>query len=112
MSDIISPILLVGETYPMQFNFGTFLAVGETISGATATAIVFSGTDNTPSTILSGSPTIASPIVTQNITNNTSSEGVIYEIICVVTTSATHVFSLKGYIAFTSPAGQYLGNGT
>ncbi len=112
MSSIITPLLLTGETYPVEFNFGVQLAVGETISGATCTAIVFAGTDNTPSTILSGIPAISTPTVTQSVTSNASSEGVIYEVTCVVTTSATHVFSQSSKIAFASPAGAWAGNGT
>ncbi len=112
MTSIITPLLLTGETYPVEFNFGVQLAVGETISGATCTAIVFAGTDNTPSTILSGLPSIATPLVTQNITSNANSEGVIYEVTCVVTTSATHVFSQSTKIAFVTPSGAFAGNGT
>ena len=112
MTSIITPLLLTGETYPVTFNFGVQLAVGETISGATCTAIVFSGTDNTPSTILSGSPTISTPTATQLVTSNANSEGVIYEVTCVVTTSATHVFSQSSKIAFVTPSGAFAGNGT
>ncbi len=112
MSDLIIPLILVGETYPAVFNFGIYLAVGETISGATVAVTVFSGTDNSPSTILSGSVSISGSTVTQNLTNNSSSEGVIYAVTCVATTSATHVFSQKCFVAFVTPAGQFGGNGT
>ena len=112
MTMVIVPQLNLGVDYPVQFDFTSLLAVGETVSGATCTAIVFAGTDSTPSTILNGSPTIVGSVATQIITSNANSEGVIYEVTCVVTTSATHVFSRAAKIAFVAPGGAFAGNGT
>ncbi len=112
MTMVIVPQLTLGIDYPVEFDFSTFLAVGETVSGATCTAIVFAGTDSTPSTILNGSPVIVGTVATQVITSNANSEGVIYEVTCVVTTSLSHVFSRAAKIAFVSPGGAFAGNGT
>lgn len=77
-------------------DFTSLLAVGETISSATVTASVFSGTDPTPSAILSGSATYSTPTVTQVITGGVL--GVIYELKFVCTTSASQTLVLTGYL--------------
>ena len=104
------PQIEVGETYPAEFNFGLYLAVGETISGATSTATVFAGSDPSPSSILDGSPTISGTVVTQKVYGGVS--GVIYNVTVVVTTSAGNVFSLAGKLAYTTQSQLFAGNGS
>ena len=53
--------------YSAIFDFAQDLAIGETLASAGVTATVYSGTDGTPSAILSGIPTISGKQVVQTI---------------------------------------------
>lgn len=85
-----------GETVKYEFDFAGMLASSETISTQVCTATVYSGTDASPSSIISGSATASGSVVTQAITAGTI--GVIYEITCTITTSATQTLILTGYL--------------
>ena len=78
------------------FDFAQYLAVGETISSASVTATVYSGTDASPSSIISGGATSSGAQVTQTITGGVI--GVTYILTCVITTSASKTFVLDGYL--------------
>jgi hypothetical protein len=95
MSRVVQPAKLVNETkiYAWDFN----LAAGETISTASCAATVFSGTDATPSALISGSSTISGAKVTQKLTDGTL--GVIYQVLCTITTSLGQTLKLMSYIA-------------
>lgn len=97
MTRIVQPTKLLGEVATLPFDFLTSLAVGETISTKTVTATVYSGTDATPSAIVSGSATSSGSIVSQKITGGVL--GVIYELLCQVTTSAGQTLQLSSYLA-------------
>ena len=88
---------LVGETLNETFDFLSRLAIGETISTATVTASVYSGTDAAPSAIVSGSAAISGSKVTQKITAGTL--GVVYKLLCVCTTSTSQTLSLAALLA-------------
>lgn len=88
---------LLGETADYQFDFSSRLAVGETISSATVTATVYSGTDASPSSIINGADSTSGAIVTQSITGGVL--GVLYELICAATTSTGQVLQLVGILA-------------
>lgn len=88
---------LVGATQTYQFDFASLLAQGETISTQTVAATVYSGTDASPSSIISGSATASGTIVSQKITAGTL--GVIYQLKCTITTSASQTLVLTGYLA-------------
>lgn len=91
------PSKLLGETKTYYFDFASQLAAGETISSATVVATVYSGTDATPSNIISGSDSASGSIVSQLITAGTL--GVIYELLCSATTSTGQVLQLCGLLA-------------
>ena len=91
------PSKLQGETETYQFDFSSRLAVGETISTQSCAAAVYSGTDASPSAIISGSATASGAVVSQKLTAGTV--GVIYEVICTITTSAGQTLLLAGYMA-------------
>ena len=91
------PSKLVSELRRYQFDFASKLASGETISTQTCTAAVYSGTDASPSSIISGSASASGSVVSQNITAGTA--GVVYELTCTITTSATRTLLLVGYLA-------------
>ncbi len=78
------------------FDFENQLASSETISTASVTATVYSGTDASPSAIVSGSASISGAQVTQKIVDGT--EGVVYLLTCTVTTSAGQTLSLGGFL--------------
>ncbi len=87
---------LAGETSNIFFNFGTRLAVGETISSASVTCAVYSGTDASPSSVISGSATISGAQVTQKVTGGTL--GVTYKLVCTANTSASQVLLLTSFL--------------
>ena len=90
----------VSETKKLTFDFLSDLGVTETISSAPVTAAVFSGTDATPSAIVSGSSSISGSVVTQAITAGTA--GVTYLLTCTATTSASQVLIIQAYLSVVS----------
>jgi hypothetical protein len=78
----------LGDTCFAQpaFDFTSQLAVGETLSGPVVTATVYSGLDPNPAALVSGAASIInSTQVRQLLTGGVV--GVIYELLCQVTTS-------------------------
>lgn len=74
------------------WDFSRLLVGGETISTATITVTVVSGSDASPSAIKSGSTTHTNGVVKQLITGGVN--GVFYLLSCAVTTSASHTYTL------------------
>ena len=98
MTRVELPPKLIGETRTYQVDFASLLAAGETISSvATTVASVYSGTDASPSAILSGSASNSGSVVSQKITAGTL--GVIYQILLQVTTSTSQILQIVGLIA-------------
>lgn len=95
MSRIVLPIKHSGENKKVVFDFISLLAAGETISTAVVTAITWSGTDATPSSLISGSASISSTKVTQMLTAGVA--GVTYALTCTITTSTSQTLKLHGY---------------
>lgn len=87
---------LLGETVTEIFDFTSRLAAAETISTAAVTAVVYSGTDASPSSIVSGSATISGQKVTQKIAAGTL--GVTYLLTCTITTSTSQTLLLEGFL--------------
>lgn len=96
MSRIILPGKLLNETVIETFDFTSRLAASETISTAVTTAAVYSGTDASPSSIISGSATISGQKVTQKIVAGTL--GVTYLLTCTITTSLGQTLILAAYL--------------
>lgn len=96
MSRVELPPKLVGETKLYYFDFSSQIDSGVTLSTATVTAATFSGTDASPSSIISGSATISSAVVSQKITAGTL--GVSYELTCTVTTSDGQTLLMVGVL--------------
>lgn len=84
------------EVKKQVFDFASALAVGETISTQTVTATVYSGTDSSPSSIISGSASASGTKVTQAITGGVV--GVVYYLTCSITTSASQTLKQVGYL--------------
>lgn len=96
MSRLIFSGKCYGETIIETFDFTSRLALAETISTASVTAVTYSGTDASPSAIVSGSASISGTNVTQAITAGT--EGVTYLLKCTVTTSASQTLVLEAFL--------------
>lgn len=86
---------LVGETAIVQFDFTSRLG-SATISTQSVAATVYSGTDASPSSIISGSASASGAVVSQKITAGVA--GVIYELACTITTSDGQTLMLVGYL--------------
>ena len=84
------------ETVIFTFDFTSRLTLAETISTASTTATVYSGTDASPSAIISGSATISGKTVTQAITAGTL--GVTYLLKCQITTSLGQTLDLFAFL--------------
>lgn len=85
-----------GETVLLPFDFTSRLSPGETISTEAVTASVYSGSDPTPNGIVQGAPSVSGAIVKQAITGGVV--GVVYELLCTVTTSLSQTLELSGYL--------------
>ncbi len=95
MSRVVLTPKLQGETKTYTFDFSSSLGTTETISTQVCTASVYSGTDATPSTIISGSATASGNVVSQNLTDGVV--GVVYVILCTITTSLGQTLKLSGF---------------
>ena len=84
-------------TSDTQVVFDFTLPVGETLTSASTTATVYSGTDTTPATLVSGSTTASGSQVTQTLVNGTA--GVTYLLTCVATSDAGHNYVTEAYLA-------------
>ena len=97
MSRIITNPKLVGTTENVVFDFLSLLAVGETISTQSVAASVYSGTDASPSAVVSGAATASGSQVTQGLTGGVS--GVIYKLVATITTSLSKTLQLSTFMA-------------
>ena len=96
MSRVIFAGKASSETVNETFDFTSRLATAETLSTASVTANTYSGTDASPSAIISGSSTISGKTVTQLVTAGT--EGVTYKLICTATTSLGQTLQLFAFL--------------
>lgn len=92
------------DTKFFYFDFTSVLAVGETISTQVCSATVWSGTDANPSAIISGSASANGAIVSQLVTAGTL--GVVYTLLCTITTSLGQTLTQAGYLAIVKEATQ------
>ena len=89
----------IGETVDLAWNCTNLLASGETISSASVTATVLSGTDPSPQNIVSGAATISGATVSQTITAGL--EGVRYQLVLEITTSTGQIFETPARLYVT-----------
>ena len=94
MTNASFPIKAVGASRIFTFNFQDQLAVGETISSASVAATVYSGTDASPSSLISGADSISGAEVSQVITGGVA--GVTYVLTCTAVTSTSHTIVSSG----------------
>lgn len=96
MSYSTIPAKLTGTTLNFPVDFISRLGVGETISSASVTMSVYSGTDPSPQSMVSGSATISGSVVTQLFTGGVL--GVIYEALYGVVTSLGQTPEIPAYL--------------
>ena len=77
------------------FDFANQYVAGETVSSGSVTAVVYSGVDAAPSSVLSGVGVASGTKFTQKLTAGT--EGVAYLLTCTTTSSSGKVRSLEGF---------------
>lgn len=87
---------LLSETVVETFDFTSRLTSAETISTAAVTSVVYSGTDASPSAIVSGAASISGKKVTQKVTGGLI--GVTYLLKCTITTSLGQTLALSAYL--------------
>jgi hypothetical protein len=106
VNQLIFDAKAVGETNPYVVNFSDRLTGGESLNGASVTVTVFSGTDASPSSMLSGSATYdAYGNVTQNLTGGVA--GVVYNIAFTVTATGSHNYVKVGQLAVISDSNPF-----
>lgn len=93
---------LTTENELFSFDFSQVLAASETLTTASCSVIVISGTDSNPSAILSGSAAITGPKASQRVTAGISE--VTYRLIMTVTTSAGNTFTAVGDLPVYDPS--------
>lgn len=96
MNRVPLDVKIASEVRKEVFDFTSRLAVGETISSASTTCVVYSGTDASPSAVISGAAAISGAQVTQMITGGTS--GVTYLLTCSAVTSTSQTLKLEGFL--------------
>lgn len=96
-SRVIIPPKSPDEIISVTFPFLSQVPAGETISSATVTCAVYSGTDASPSSMISGSDTITGTNVIQKITGGV--EGVIYYLVCEANTSGGLRLQMAAFLA-------------
>jgi hypothetical protein len=98
---IFAPKLL-DESALYTFDFSSRLGVGESISSATCTAAVYSGTDASPGAIVSGAASVSSPLVSQLFTGGVL--GTTYVVKCKASTTFSQSIDLVAFLSIIPDA--------
>jgi len=99
MSRIVLPPKYAGEKQSIAFDFASEIAANapaETISSQVTTCSVYSGTDSSPSSVISGTGSISGAIVRQDITGGVA--GVVYDLTCTATMSGSHTLIMNAFL--------------
>lgn len=86
----------VDEEDTVTFTFADELRTGETVSTATLSVEVYSGTDPTPTDLLDSTLQVVSPVARQRIVNPRT--GVVYLLRCKARTSQNRNLTASGYL--------------
>lgn len=90
------PAKVTSSTIILKADFAALVDVGVTLSAPVVTATVYSGTDASPSSIISGSASVSGTIVSQKITAGT--EGVTYTLVWQATSSDGQTLIMTGFL--------------
>jgi len=88
-----------GESLIITFDFKKILVTGETISTSTWSVGVRTGSDSSPSSMISGSPSIVGSQVSHKIIGGVDST--VYQIVCSVSTSLGQIIEGVGLLHVT-----------
>lgn len=99
MTRVILPPKKAGSNVKFEIDFAGRIPLGVTISSATVTAAVHSGTDGSPSAIVSGAATVSGTKVTQRIIGGVA--GTIYDLTWTATLSDSQTPTIQTYLAMT-----------
>lgn len=97
MKRVALPNKYPAESLQVQFDFISQVPVGQTITGATVTAALFSGIDGAPAALISGPASFVGSVASQTIAGGIV--GNIYTLLCVATTSGGLSLMQQGYLA-------------
>lgn len=89
-----------GSTIAQPFDFAGSLGATETISTQVVTATVWTGVDASPSAVINGAASSSGTKVTQSLTAGVV--GVVYALVCKVTTSLSQTLEQSTYLAVIS----------
>jgi hypothetical protein len=92
---------VITENEQFTFDFSPAMGTGETITSATSTALVVSGTDASPTSILLGSPVVSGQQAAQRVYGGL--DGVIYRIQMTVITSSANTLVLLADLQILAP---------
>ena len=104
MSRVTLEAIHNGEIRSQVFDISSQCSVGETLSTASVTATVYSGTDPAPA-VISGAAAISGQKVTQLLSGAGGLSGVVYLITVTATTSLGQSLRLLAYLPII-PANQ------
>lgn len=96
MSMILMEYKAPAEARRQVFDFISQLQPSETISSATVASTVWTGTDASPSSMISGAAAISGTKVTQLIVGGVA--GNVYRLNCTAVTSLGQTLILTGYL--------------
>lgn len=97
MSRSVQPAKSADATLLYQWDFTSLLQPSETISNAFFSVSVYSGDDDFPSDILSGSPSISGSVVSQLITGGVL--GTVYSVDCNALTSLSQDIIISSFVS-------------
>jgi len=104
---VILPSKRPEEKVTVTFPFQDQLAFGETISGQTVTAVVFSGIDPAPEAILFGAASHVGTNVLQSIQDGLP--GVVYQLVAAAAGSGGHIYTKDAKQAIVASPGSFTG---
>ena len=93
------PSKLPAEQLKVGFEFASLLAAGETLSSGTVTSVLYSGTDASPSAVISGAASISGTQLVQLLIGGVT--GNIYNLTASATTSAGKTLNIQGLLTIT-----------
>jgi|ERR1700722_14916771 len=93
---VILPVKNVSEVLNVVVDFTDVVPLGDTISSGTTTNSTYSGTDASPSAMVSGAVAISGTQFTQKIINGVV--GVTYNLLFSISTAAGWTFTKTGYL--------------
>lgn len=91
------PPKITGSTQHVTLDFLSLLSTGATLSSATVTAAVWSGTDSNPSALVNGAATVSGTTATQSLAGGVA--GTIYKLTWTATTSDSQTLVLVALLA-------------